>query len=245
MKLSEINPSENLKVLLSGAPGSGKTCTALGFPYPILVLAFEPKVSSAAAWYAGDKERLENVDVRPLWQNLDSGDPVEDLMNIISKELIPQQKAGVMKYKTLVIDSMSTFSNALLLHIVKTNGGIKRPVSKQGMQPCQMDYGILKREFHKLIPGILSLPMNVVMLAHIKTDRSELTGEILRIPYLDGSYGEKLAEVFDESYFIFMKDGKPFARSKSDQDYKFCRSQIPGLPEVFEISYANLTKKWK
>lgn len=245
MKLSEINPSENMKVLVSGPPGTGKTCFATSFPYPMLVLAFEPKINSAAAWHANDKERLEGVDVRPLWKLLGDVDPIQEMLKIVREELVPQQQAGTMKYKTLVIDSMSTFSSALLNHVVKTNPGIKRPASNQGAQPCQTDYGILKREFHRLIPGLLSLPMNVVMIAHIKTDRSELTGEILRIPYLDGSYGEKLAEVFDESYYVFMKDGKIFARTKNDQDYKFCRSQIPGLPEVVELSYANLIKKWK
>lgn len=245
MKLSELAATdEYLKVLLSGAPGSGKTCAAMGFPYPTLVLAFEPKVNSAARWYANDKERLESIDVRTLWKDLGDYDPIEELLSIINKELIPQQKAGKMNYKTLIIDSMSTFSAALLGHIVKTNPGVKRSVSKQGVQPCQIDYGILKREFQKLIPGLLSLPMNVVMVAHIKTDRSELTGEILRIPYLDGSYGEKLAEVFDESYYVYMQEGKVMARSKNDNDFKFCRSQIPKLPNPVELKYENLVRKY-
>lgn len=243
MKLAELHPNKEIKLLLAGSPGSGKTCAALGFPYPMLVLAFEPKVNSAAGFYRSDSERLEGIDVRPLWKNLDANDPLEEFNAIINNELIPQQRKGEMKYKTLVIDSMTTFSSAVLNHIVKTNPGIKRSVSRQGMQPCQQDYGILKREFQKLIPGLVSLPMNVVMVSHIKTDRSELTGEIIRQPYLDGSFGEKLAEVFNECYVAFVKDGKYYARTRSNDEYKFLASRIPGMPEVIELKYSELIKQ--
>lgn len=242
MKLSEMKPSENLKVLLCGTPGSGKTCAAAGFPYPMLVLDFDAKINSAAAWYADDKARLDGIEVRNFSKRLDGSDPVVELLAVI-KELGEQQKNGVMKYKTLVIDSATTFSAAILHHIVKTNPGIKRSASAQGMQPGLQDYGILRREFEKLIPGLLSLPMNVVMTAHIKTDRSELTGEVIRTPIMDGSFAATLPVYFEEVYRVFMKDGKPWAQTKSDPYYDFCRSQIPRLLNPVELRYEELIKK--
>lgn len=244
MKLSEIKPSEFLKVLLVGPPGTAKTCSAIGFPYPILALDFDNKINSAAAWYAKDTERLENVDVRNLAKRLDGSDPILEMNKIINEELIPQQKAGAMKYKTLLIDSATTFSAAVLNHIVKTNPGVKRVASQQGVQPGMSDYGILRREFARLIPGLLSLPMNVVMTSHIKTDRSELTGEIIRSPLMDGSFATELPVYWEEVYRIFMKDGKPYAQTKSDMQYDFCRSQIPNLPNPVELKYENLVKKY-
>ena len=245
MKLSDMKPSENSKILVCGPPGSGKTCFAAGFPFPILVFDFDGKINSAAAWYSGDKDRLDNIDVRSLGKRLDGSDPIVEMNKIITDELIPQQKSGEMKYKTLVIDSATTFSAAILNHIVKTNPGVKRVASSQGVQAGMQDYGILKREFARLIPGLLSLPMNVVMTAHIKADRSELTGEIIRSPIMDGSFSQELPIYFEEVYRVFMKEGKPFGQTKSDQYYDFCRSQIPGLPNPVELSYSNLVKKWK
>jgi len=244
LKLSDLKTSDNLSVLVVGPPGSGKTCFAASFPYPILVLDFDLKIDSAAAWYANDKERLENIEVKQLGKRLDGADPIVEFLSVI-KDLGDQQKAGVMKYKTLVIDSATTFSAAVLAHIVRTNPGVKRVASAQGVQPGMQDFGILKREFEKLIPGLLSLPMNVIMTSHVKTDRSELTGEIIRSPIMDGSFAATLPIYFKEVYRIFMKDGKPFAQTKSDAYYDFCRSQIPGLPNPVELSYANLVKKWK
>lgn len=244
MLMSEMAASDLKKVLFVGTPGSGKTCGAIGFPYPILALDFDNKMNSAAAWYANDKERLANVDVRQLGRRLDGTDPIAEMNKIITEELIPQQKSGEMKFKTLVIDSATTFSAAVLQHIVKTNPGVKRVVSAQGVQPGMSDYGILRREFARLIPGLLSLPMNVVMTAHVKTDRSELTGEIIRSPVMDGSFSTDLPVYFEEVYRVFMKDGKPYAQTKSDQAYDFCRSQIPKLPNPVELKYENLIKKY-
>lgn len=245
MKLSEIKPTENIKVLVVGPPGTTKTCFAVGFPYPILVLDFDNKINSAAAWFANDPERINSVEVRQFGRRLDNFDPLVEVNKLIMNELIPQQKEGKMAYRTLLIDSMTTFSSATIRHIVNTNPGVKRVQSAQGFQPCQQDYGILKREFARLIPGLLSLPMNIVMTAHLDTDRSDVTGEILRKPLMDGSFGEQLPVYFEEVYVTYMREGKPCAQTKSDQNYNFCRSQIPGLPAVIELKYENLVKKWK
>lgn len=245
MRLSEIQPSQNINVLVCGPPGTGKTCFAAGFPLPILVLDFDNKIDSAAAWYSNDVERLSGIEVRSLGKRLDGTDPIVELNKLIGEELIPQQKSGVMKYKTLVIDSATTFSAAVLQHIVRTNPGVKRVVSAQGVQAGMQDFGILKREFARLIPGLLSLPMNVVMTAHIKTDRSDLTGELVRSPIMDGSFSQELPIYFKEVWRTFMKDGKPWAQTKSDQYYDFCRSQIPSLPNPVLLDYKELIKKWK
>lgn len=243
MKLSEINPSQHLKALVVGPPGAGKTCFACSLPYPILLLDFDSKADSAAAFHSKDKERLENIDVRDLGRKLADIDMIAEMNRIIKDELIPSQ-AGGSKYKTLVIDSMTTFSAAVLTHIVKTNPGVKRVASAQGVQPGMSDYGILRREFARLIPGLLSLPMNVVMLAHVKTDKDELTGQIVRGPLMDGSFAQELPVYFKEAYRAFMKDGKPWVQTKSDVYYDFCRSQIPGIPKEIELTYEALTKKY-
>lgn len=240
--MNEMIIEQKQKVLLVGPPGSGKTCAAASFPYPLLFLDFDMKADSAASFYASDTERLKNIDVRLLGRRLDGKDPVDEF-TLIVQELATQQRAGAMKYKTLVIDSMTTFSSAVLGHIVKSNPGVKRVGSSQGVQPGMQDYGILKREFERLVSGLLSLDMNIVMTAHIKTDRSDLTGEIIRSPLMDGSFGPTLPIYFKEVYRVFMKDGKPFAQTKSDQYYDFCRSQIPKLPNPVELKYENLIKR--
>jgi len=192
-----------------------------------------------------DPDRLKEIKIEPYSARLDSDfDPLAEVEQIINKELIPQQKAGKMEYDTLAIDSGTTFSSAVLRHIVKTNPGIKRATSAQGVQPDRQDFGILKREFSRLIPGLCSLPMNFVMTAHFEVDKSELTGEIIRKPIMDGSFASQLPIYFDDVFVLRIKDGKCMAQTQPDIYFDFCRSSIPGIPKEIELTYANLMKKY-
>ena len=241
MKLSEVKPTENLKILVYGNSGAGKTCFAASLPYPILYLDFDGKVNSAAAFHREDKERLENIDVRNLSGNMFE-DPIAEFNKIVSEELVPAQKAGKLPYKTIVLDSLTTFSHMTLEHIVKTNPGVKRVETKQGKQPGMQDYGILKREFAKLIPGLLSLPANVIMLGHIDAKKDDLTGEIIRGPLMDGSFAQDLPIYFEEVYRAYVDKEKHVFQTKTDYKYS-CRSQIPGLPNPCPADYKELIKE--
>jgi len=84
--------------------------------------------------------------------------------------------------------------------------------------------------------------MNVVMLGHVKVDRNDLTGEIVRSPLIDGSFGPELPIYFKEVFRSFMKDGKPYAQTKSDTYFEFCRSQIQGLGNPVELKYEKLVR---
>ena len=246
--LSEIKTESNAKILAFGNSGSGKTVFAAGFPTPILHLDFDGKVDSAAEFYRrkGDTKRLEQIDVRELQQQLMMNpkvNPIATLNQIIQTELIPQMKS--LPFKTLVLDSITTFSSLTLKHIMMTNPGIKRNPSAQGDQPHLQDYGILKREFAKLIPGLLSLPCNVVMLGHISTEKDEMTGELVRGPLMDGSFAKELPIYFKEVWRTFVDDkGNYLAQTKADHRFA-CRSQIHGLPNPLPLAYSELEKYLK
>ena len=234
-KLSEIKTEGNLKVLIIGHPGSGKTVLAASFPGPILYLDFDNKVDSAALFFKDQPELLEQVEVRQLSAGL-TADPIADFNKLITTELIPQQRDGKMKYKTIVIDSISSFSWAALMHILNTNPGIKGVVTSQGKMTDQTHYGVLLREFKRLIPGMLTLPCNIVMCAHIDTYKSE-TGEIVREAAMDGSYSQKLPQVFKEVWALRADDkGKRFVQTQPDRQFAFLRSQIPGLPRELDVT---------
>lgn len=239
MKLADVKTEGNLKILLMGDAGVGKTIFATSLPGKTKVLDFDSKIDSAALFYKG-KPQLDNIDVEQFSAGLGLS-PIQLLEKIIKDELIPQQKSGKMLFDTLVVDSLTTFSSACLAHIVASNPGIKRTASAQGMQPGLQDYGILSREFQRLIPGLLALPCNVIMLAHIATEKDEATGQILRHTMLDGSFAKKLPIYFKEVWRAFVKDGKRFAQTQSDGQYN-CRSQIPGLPNPIALDYAEISK---
>ena len=235
MNLGEVKTEGNFKGLLIGAPGAGKTCFAASFPGPILYLDFDNKVDSAALFYKDKPELLKNVEVRQLGLGL-VGDPIAEFNKIISMELIPAQRAGTLKYKTVVLDSISAFSNAALKHILTTNPGIKGRETAQGRMPDKPHYGILLREFDRLIPGLLSLPCNILMCAHVDTYKDEATGTIIREPMMDGSFSQKLPQFFKEVWFLNVDDkGKRWAQTRADYKFGSLRSQIAGLPAMLPV----------
>ncbi len=236
MQLSEIKTDGSLKILVQGESGIGKTCLSSTFPGKILILDFDNKVDSAAAYLRHNNklEQLAQIEVEQFAPQLGVS-PIDKLSKIISERLIPQQRSGQLEFKTLVLDSITTFSAATLAHIVKTNPGIKRNETKQGAQPGLQDYGILRREFQRLIPGLLSLPCNVVMLAHISVERDEATGQIFRHAMMDGSFARELPIYFKEVWRMYVKDGKRLVQTQSDHMFN-CRSQLPGLPAHLDVT---------
>lgn len=244
VKLSDLKTVDLVKVLVYGEPGGGKTVFAAGFPGRIIYFDFDNKVSSAARFYRGNAELLSNIDVVTLSPTLHES-PINELQKRVA-ELSAMQKKGEYPYKTLVIDSLTTMSSACLAHIVQTNPGIKRVLTAQGQQPGMQDFGILKREFQRLIPGLLTLDMNVIMLGHISITKDELTGELIRGVLMDGSFADQLPIYFEEVYRAYVTEvqgGKRefFAQTQSDGKFK-CRSQIPGLPPVIPLHYNELMK---
>lgn len=238
--LSQLKTEGNLKILLMGDAGVGKTVFACGFPGRTKLLDFDLKADSAALFYRKETERLERIDVEQFNPIVDKISPMEKLNSLIQKWMV-QERTGKMEFDNLVLDSITTFSAAALRHIVATNPGIKRTESAQGKQPGLQDYGILKREFEKLINGLVGLPCNVIMLAHIATEKDELTGQMLRHTMMDGSFAKQLPIYFKEVWRAFVKDGKRFAQTQSDHQYN-CRSQIPGLPNPLPLNYTELAK---
>lgn len=233
-KLNEIKTEGKMKLLLYGDAGDGKTCYATSFPGPTLLLDFDGKADSAALFHK-DSPLAQNISVMELSSSL-KDDPIAVLGKFIDEVLTPSQLSGELPYKTIILDSITTFSAACLRHIIKTNPGIKRVTCKQGVQPGMQDYGILKREFTKLIPGILSLDCNVIMTAHISTVKDDLTGQIVRGPIMDGSFSEQLPIYFKEVWRLSVNDKKRY-EAQTQSDFKFkCRSQIAGLPNPFDIT---------
>lgn len=233
-KLSEIKTEGNIKLLGYGDSGAGKTCFAATFPGPILYFDFDHKVDSASTFLRG--KDLSHIDVVECAPGV-SPEPIEEMDRELAKDL--------SKYKTIVIDSLTTYSNAVLRWLIKTNPGIKRPIYKQGTGTSMEDYGLLRREFARRIPNLLALPCNVVMLGHIDTEKDELSGEVRRLTRMDGSFNKDLPIYFKEVWRIYA-DGKGARWAQTQPDAYFnCRSQIAGLPNPVKLEYAELEKYLK
>lgn len=239
MNLSELALTNYLKVLVYGDSGSGKTVFASSFPTPIKYLDFDHKISSAAQFYKNDPERLKDIQVHQF-ANLPNG----ERMRSFEKEFKAIQdlvnKKQPLPFKTLVIDSLTTFTNYMLQHYFVAQPGIKR--AHPDINAMQ-DYQLLDKHLSQIIAGILSLDCNVVMIGHLGLDKDESTGQVLRQALMPGKFATKLPIWFEEVYVSLVKDGKYTLQTQSDSMYK-CRTQR-GLPKEIPTGYESIIKNTK
>lgn len=238
MKLNELKTDENLKILLFGESGVGKTCFASGFPGPTHYYDFDLKVGSVSSF----TKEIDHItyDQYPLDKNNlgAAGTKFNDDMG----KLKSLAAMGEFPYKTIVIDSMTTMSDRIMEYLMKSNPGIKRTLTKGGQAPALQDYGVFRIFMKQFIAEILSFPCNVIMTAHIEIVKDEMTGALLRVPMLTGKLSKELPIYFEEVYYASV-EGEGTSRKhvlQTQSDRKFnCRTQR-GLPPKINLSYEAL-----
>ena len=139
-KATDINRTENWKVLLYGKPGLGKTSAIKGLSGKTLVLDLD----GSSRVLAG----LKNVDVI----SFNREEPIQSM-----KELLNESKNLINGYNTLVIDNLTAFEKDWFVA-----RGLN---SKNGIRNEIQDYGDYTNYFLRLISKIYSLPINIYATA--------------------------------------------------------------------------------
>lgn len=240
-KLSDLNPTEKRKVLAYGDSGSGKTVFALSFPGPIYCFDFDGKISSGAAYYTQDRARLEQIEYDSY--TFSSQDRPAARFEKTLQEFEQLASQGKFPYKTVVLDSFTTFTEAMMREILQSNPAIQRTRSPTTSIPAQLDYRIQNIHVKSLIGRVLALPCHVVVTAHIRTEKDELTGRILNTPNAPGGLAIHLPVVFEEVYRTFVEvkgtERSYCAQTQTDAQYQ-ARSQIRGLPPTIKLSFESV-----
>lgn len=239
-KLSELNKNKKLKILAYGEAGAGKTVFACGFPTPIFVFDFDCKVSSAANYYSGDP-RLEEIDFELYPRSIDRQNRVFNEFYGKLVELEKSVQAGTFKYKTVVLDSLTSFYDQMMIEILLQNPNPKRARMGDTEAPLLQDYNIITHHFKNILTRVLALPAHVICTAHISTEKDDLTGELIRGPSITGKQlGPWLPKTFEEVYRVYVNDGKYLAQTRGDRQFRIARSQLRGTTSPMELSFKKL-----
>lgn len=247
MKLSELESQDYIKLLIVGASGSGKTVGAASFPGPIWFADFDGKVSSAAKFYAGNKDVIDSINFEPYSKMPIKGDiklnrkpRMSAFMSDLQAIYDLQNNKKPLPYKTIVIDSITTLGNSILEDYRSVSQtGVKRPNPDQN---SQSDYGLFKTHFTQTLTGILSLDLNVIFIAHSLLMKDETSGSITNEILFPGKMSSELGIYFEEVYFAKLdQGGKNVWQTKPDPRTSFCRTQRKLPPEI-PANYAEIVK---
>ena len=187
IKIEDMKEEGNyLKAVIYGTAGCGKTHFLRFLPRPLLILDWDGKYQPLL----GEKD----IDIIPYRLEKD-----ED-----SKNLIPQQWRDIQairkegKYKTLVLDSITSFNRAIERWAVIMSGKGKGAGDRATIQ----EYGDIKRYYNTFFPSLAGISSNVILLAHEQA-RTDDRGNLLRIrPLITGSMGDELSSIFPSTFYL-------------------------------------------
>lgn len=238
-KLSDLKKSDDfVKLLLLGASGAGKTVLAASFPGPVKYFDFDMKISSAASFYKDKADLLAGIEYEQYNQL-----PIKERMNTFMSEAkkIDQivHSKQPLPFKTLVVDSLTTLTAAILEDYKKVSQlGIKRALEDVN---SMQDYQLLQIHVLKIITGFLALPCNVVIIGHTQFEKDETSGAIKENILMPGQLASKLPIYFEEVYKLKVNaQGLRILQTTSDPKIDL-RNQRRLPPEI-PASYAEIVK---
>jgi GTPase SAR1 family protein len=116
-QLTELKESNRITCLVYGDSGCGKTIFATTFPSPIYVADFDGKISSAARFHSPDTVRGISFDDYSLGHRDEKGNLIDTFKLFESKLKEIELLRDKIPYKTVVLDSLTTFSDAMLKNV--------------------------------------------------------------------------------------------------------------------------------
>lgn len=213
---------EKVNILLYGNYGTGKSTILSTCRLPIYICSFDPGGTRLKAL-----ERLRD-DGYAILDTSFEGDIAKSphALKTLESTLNEMDKAKAFdSLGTLAIDSLTTFSDAVMNEILSMR-------NRPGGHPQIQDYGDLWTIIRNIVVKCLALPCDFVMTAHVTTAQDEVDGKIYTNLMTLGQSAQKLPTYFDELLLAEVQKGKHVIRCKSDGKFKTSTRRFGG--EEFE-----------
>ena len=167
-KPHELNVQTNIKALIYGQPGLGKTTFALSAPNPVL-LDFDGGVHRVNSMHQEDTLQVES------WN---------DVLEVIDD-------GSLNEYKTIIIDTAGKMLDAMSSYLIAKNPKLGRANGALSLQ----GYGERKAEFNNFIKKISAMNKHIIFVAH---EKEEKEGDVKYVrPEIGGSSGNDLYKELD------------------------------------------------
>jgi len=188
-RYSNSTKQKKYNFLVYGNMGSGKSYSLRTARKPILIHSFDPGGTKGLREYieAGDVLVDERWEISETVSN-------PTIYRDWSAEITRLANGGFFNtVGTFVIDSLSTFMDALSWNIASKKG------RTEGLLAIQ-DYSVLWNTLKTVISQCACLPCDFIMTGHIAEDKDEVTGRKSTSVNVPGQAKTKLFTLFDEVY---------------------------------------------
>lgn len=169
----------NLKGLIYGQPGVGKTSIALSAPSPLLI-DFDNGLRRVAKQYQTDSVEIKSY---------------QNLLDILTKE-------NITNYETIIIDTLGKLVDKIGDWLAESNPKIKQGDGQLSMK----GWGSVKNEFQRLLKLLEGKNKSVIFTAHEKEEKVD--DKIIKRPDVAGSSGKDIVKELDFMGYMSIKNGK-------------------------------------
>lgn len=215
------------RAIVYGGSGSGKTFSLRTARLPLYVHSFDPGGSKVLA----DLVRTGKAIVDTSFENENPKEPSRFQKWMESVERMNQ--AGVFKaIGTYVVDSATTWGQCALYQVLKS-------VGREGTVPQQNDWYPQMNLLEMGIRAMITLPCDVILLAHDTSDKDEISGRITRAPLFTGKLSTRLPILFDEIYYASGQQsakGTKYVWQLQDSGINRAKSRLSGLAAMRGIN---------
>lgn len=240
-KLSAKKRKFDLKFLLTGNSGSGKTHFTATYQGPIHYYMFDK----------GGEKTIEKVAKNRDNITIDNFSPNDVLFSDFWQKFQEDEKDGIFDWLAensglLVLDSLTNANQKAIQEIAKKSGvtpsGIGKKLDmKKGMAPPH--WGQLLNWMTTLTTSLQELPCAVAVTVHLHTLMNSSQEVVARYPAVNGQFRQLLAADFDEAYLLTTKGSKRQIYFTEKLSFE-AKSRVFDMDKVEGITMEQLAKAY-
>lgn len=237
-KSSEV-PFKPHRILGLGDAGGGKSTQIVTLPRPCFTYFFDPNGLNSIQGHDVDYEEwlpdqlpMSVFSLKKDGKKDPTKVPGSSVYQKWEQDFETKAASGFFdKYNTICLDSCTTLLDCIMDRILVING---RP----GQFPQQDDYGPQMVTFMNIMRTLTAMNKTIYVTGHLKTDKDEVLGRIIRLPLVTGQLREKLPLLFSD-VLVFYADTDPTSKKASynvqttpDKMTPRIRTSIKGLEPI-------------
>lgn len=196
---SSVIPFKPHRILALGDAGGGKTTQICTLPRPTFVYFFDPNGLNSIQGQDVDYEEwlpeslpLSVFSLKKDGKKDPTKVPGSSIYQKWEQDFETKADTGFFRpYSSVCIDSCTTLLDAIMDRILVING-------RAGQFPQQDDYGPQMVTFMNIMRTLTAMGKTVYVTGHLKTDKDEVLGRIIRLPLVTGQLREKLPLLFSD-----------------------------------------------
>jgi hypothetical protein len=241
-KLSSKQRKFDLKFLLTGNSGSGKThFTATYTDGPLHYYLFDK----------GGEKTIEKIMGNRTDITIDDFSDSKVQFSDFWKQYQEDEKAGLFDWLEensgmLVLDSLTNANRKAITEICKksniTPSGIGKTLDmKKGMSPAH--WGQLLNWMTTLVTSFQELPCAVAITAHLHTLMNSDQEVVARYPAVNGQFRQLLATDFDEAYLLTTRGSKRQIYFTEKMSFE-AKSRVFDMDKIANITMSDLARAY-